>query len=155
MTCLVSWPLVGGVTVSVTACYIYLGSEIVSEILPFVQFASFLSISRDSFASFLSISSLLAYASFREVLSWALLESAFSYFSCRSPLHISDLCLLLVIIWSYLYCILKEPFKIFILRINIFLFSSSSKDFKFNFHFHFRHLKNLGDRKELSFSSFP
>lgn len=148
MTCLVSWPLVGGVTVSVTACYIYLGSEIVSEILPFVQFASFLSISR-------GISSLLAYASFREVLSWALLESAFSYFSCRSPLHISDLCLLLVIIWSYLYCILKEPFKIFILRINIFLFSSSSKDFKFNFHFHFRHLKNLGDRKELSFSSFP
>ena len=68
MTYLVGWPLVGGVAMSATACYIYLSAEIVSEVLPFVQFSSFPNVPR-------GVPSLLAYAGFRVVLSRALLES--------------------------------------------------------------------------------
>lgn len=100
--------LVGGMVMRATASApMYTGTEIVSEILKFVQFASPPSIPKGLFS----------------LESWQLWISS-SQGSVRNPVHlllmwapshILHFCrfaswLLLFVSWSYLYCILKEIF---------------------------------------------
>lgn len=70
---------------SATACYIYLSAEIVSEMLPFVQFASFPHVPR-------GVTSQLAYARFRVVLSGLCWKVLYTYYPCGSLHHIFHFC---------------------------------------------------------------
>lgn len=109
--------LVGGVAMDTTACFMCLGIEIASGFLQFVQSVSLPSV---PVAVLLSWPMPALDKSFPG-LWW---EVLFTYYLCGSFTAFTSVGLpasrlLLSIICSYLYCILKRSFKLFVLVTNI------------------------------------